>query len=122
LSGMKGAPISESKWSEFWKYFSKTWLNKYDPHTWNIFGLDNDFINRTNNPLERYNRRLNEEMGVVHPGLAHFVQILKNEADYYIALIGAVKAKKVNPPPLTYCTSYDLIAEGQAFALSHQNE
>lgn len=39
-----------------------------------------EIVNRTNNPLEAYNRRLADTFGDAHPSLLEFVQVLKEEA------------------------------------------
>ena len=62
--------MDESKhpivWANFWKYFEKTWLERYDPNDWNLCNINSlpraereeAFINKTNNPLERFNDTL----------------------------------------------------------------
>jgi hypothetical protein len=69
------APRSKSKWDQFWKYFSKTWIKEYKIDTWNIHEIvekeeDSNVINRTNNPLESYNQiiiaRLNYTFALNH--------------------------------------------------------
>jgi hypothetical protein len=55
----------KDKFDLFWRYFVSTWLQRYDPQTWNIhhiLGRERpiSIVNRTNNALERYNRELNE--------------------------------------------------------------
>ncbi|POM64766.1 Hypothetical protein PHPALM_19680 [Phytophthora palmivora] len=37
---------------------------------WNIYGLREDIVNRTNNTLERYNRTLNDAFSVPHPDVS----------------------------------------------------
>ena len=49
-----------AKWDVFWAYFNKTWIPIIE--SWNIcIGDDEDIeiVNRTNNGLERYNRKFN---------------------------------------------------------------
>ena len=57
---------NRSIWDDFWGYFRRNYLSGlYGPKYWNIpyiraFGNEDEnlvLINRTNNPLERYNRR-----------------------------------------------------------------
>ena len=48
------------KWEQFWVYFDKEWTPKLD--LWNICddnGKARELNNRTNNGLERYNRKVN---------------------------------------------------------------
>lgn len=119
-------------WEEFWEYFQNTWLVMYDPSSWNINGcLDTDtykldeeeiLINRTNNPIERYNKRLNEKFGVGNgkgrPSMAQFVTTIRDEASHYLMAISdmsrgrAVKAgtksghkdPTIQEMPLDYAT------------------
>jgi hypothetical protein len=58
----------------------------------------NDFlINRTNNPLERYNRRLNDAFSSPHPTMSQFVETLKNEASFYVDKLERIKKRKEKP-------------------------
>ncbi|KAJ0392707.1 hypothetical protein P43SY_011157 [Pythium insidiosum] len=50
---------SKRKWDQFWTYFQRTWITRFDPSLWNIGPMlahSIPIIKRTNNPLERYNR------------------------------------------------------------------
>jgi hypothetical protein len=77
-----------NKWDLFWRYFLKTWTQKYETKLWNIHHLDGDDINgRTNNALERYNRRLGEKFAVGHPSLQTFVQIIQKEVFYFSEIL-----------------------------------
>lgn len=55
-------PEEAGKWDTFWDdYFERQWMNNVPPSSWNIHDASDevkDFINRTNNPIETYNRRL----------------------------------------------------------------
>ncbi|KAJ0392134.1 hypothetical protein ATCC90586_011682 [Pythium insidiosum] len=47
------------KWDQFWLYFERTWIQRFDPSIWNVHAMaasDIPLVNRTNNPLERYNQ------------------------------------------------------------------
>lgn len=51
---------NDQKWKSFWFYFQNTWIRDYPPEVWSFFEKDLQNIqNRTNNPLERYNRTMN---------------------------------------------------------------
>ena len=56
--------LDKKKFDDFWGYFVRTWMNMYPPCDWNINGKlrfqADVMINRTNNPLERFNRRIND--------------------------------------------------------------
>ncbi|KAJ0399314.1 hypothetical protein P43SY_000153 [Pythium insidiosum] len=44
------------KWDQFWLYFERTWIQRFDPSIWNVHAMaasDIPLVNRTNNPLER---------------------------------------------------------------------
>eukprot|EP00644_Phytophthora_capsici_P018272 jgi/Phyca11/127414/e_gw1.68.156.1 len=64
---------SDSKWIGFWLYFRRTWIETYPPEIWNVCGINRQLVNRTNNPLERYNRELNNEFPTRRPSIRTFV-------------------------------------------------
>ena len=100
----------------FWKYFLKTWMRKSRHHldktglylftSWNISHLINEngeiaqdeigvdvMVNRTNNPLERFNRVMNERIPT-HPTMQVFVQTIKEISNEYVELMYAKKIKR----------------------------
>ena len=89
------------KFDQFWRYFQDTWINSYDPNNWNINAVinaqkespDQIMINRTNNPLKRLNRTLNELFGCYHPSMERFVITIK---EYCIRLNEELKGIKLN--------------------------
>lgn len=75
----------------FWTgYFVQTWIKRHKPSTWNIgqivSGKDKEcelakIVNRTNNCVERYNKRLrNDVFNYPHPSMIDFVNGLRHEA------------------------------------------
>jgi hypothetical protein len=101
----------------YWSYFRKTLLRKtsrYDDKSglflfssWNISHLIDKhgeliseengidvLVNRTNNPLERFNRTLNERIPT-HPTMQSLVQILKEISCEYVAKMDLIKRRKV---------------------------
>jgi hypothetical protein len=48
------------------------------------------FVNRTNNPLERFNRRLNENIPR-HPSMTCFIQKLKDITQEFITVMAATR-------------------------------
>jgi len=104
----KGIPfvrslVDESEYKtayhNFWNYFTKTWMNDYNPQLWNLNSFaesDDILMNRTNNPLERYNRRLNELISA-HPAMPIFVNAIKNESLYYVQLLKDIQQRKIKP-------------------------
>ena len=78
------------KFNKFWDYFIKTWTQTYDPKCWNIRDIiesekesaEDILINRTNNPLERFNRVLN---GIgIHPPMHKFIESVKEISQTYV--------------------------------------
>ena len=71
------------KLDSFFTYFRATWMQSYSPSDWNIHEYFNnlDIANRTNNPLERHNRRLNELFNRSHPNILHFAEQLRTDCE-----------------------------------------
>jgi hypothetical protein len=76
------------KWKIFWEdYFEKQWIpllevwSLYDP-TGNNDGVK-EIVNRTNNALEKYNRRFNDLFSKGTPSLAEFIGVVEEESRYY---------------------------------------
>lgn len=105
------------QFDQFWAYFVKTWMKKTDRYddksglylftTWNMshlvdehgrLALDeggNDVsVNRTNNPLERFNRKMNEAIQG-HPTVQVFVESIKIIANEYVTMMRLVKGNRV---------------------------
>lgn len=75
-------------------------MERYDVTTWNVqemMRVGVDVINRTNNPLEKYNRDFASRMGV-HPGLLAFIEGTKREAARYIQRIEDIKHLRQKAP------------------------
>jgi hypothetical protein len=100
-----------SNFDKFWKYFLRTWINIYDPTTWNINHIIQNktedeeliIINRTNNPLERFNRQMNDAFPNAHPNMENFVETInkisteKNEELLHLQKNRKMKKQKHNP-------------------------
>ena len=60
--------------------YKNTWLKQYDSNDWNIHHIISDpvklveLINRTNNPLERYNQKMNQWF--THGGRPSMIQFV----------------------------------------------
>ncbi|KAJ8575019.1 hypothetical protein ON010_g4194 [Phytophthora cinnamomi] len=50
-----------------------------------VFGLENSLVARTNNPLERFNRELNQAFPSPHPNIATFVRVIRDISQNYVA-------------------------------------
>jgi hypothetical protein len=77
-------------------------MNLYDPKEWNIhhhISSDMQSINnRTNNPLERFNRTLNESFSCPHPSLSGFIQVIMRISENYVNDVKSIKEKKKRMP------------------------
>jgi hypothetical protein len=75
-----------SYWKMFWKYFRNTWMVRFSPTLWKSseVGIE-EMERRTNNALERYNRRLNERFSTAHPNIGTFIEGLRNEEMYFVS-------------------------------------
>jgi len=93
----------KKKWASFWLYFINTWTKIYSPELWNwghYFSqedADATYINRTNNPLERYNRKLHEDLGD-HPSMIDFVVGLKAQANHFLQELKNIQMLKKSKP------------------------
>ena len=58
-------------------------MKRFNVSLWNIQDVPNrDLCGRTNNPIERYNRRLNERLSA-HPNLLSFISVIREEDNYF---------------------------------------
>lgn len=88
--------IKEQKINEFIEYFKRVWINKYPPILWNYSSMDvNSIVARTNNPIERYNRRLNEQFSTAHTSLIKFINVLQEEESFYTNQIRKIRSGKL---------------------------
>ncbi|POM57931.1 Pol protein [Phytophthora palmivora] len=62
----QGILYSRESWKTFWKYFMNTWITQFVPEWWNVNGLNEAIVNRTNSPFAKYNRTLNDAFSVPH--------------------------------------------------------
>ena len=88
---------------------------------WNIHAIINDpdrvddLLNRTNNPLERFNRELNMHFATAHPTMAQLVECLKTMSQKYVTRLGNIRLNQdvapvhshvpnIHPIPVDYAT------------------
>ena len=93
---------NREKFDQFWTYFVNTWIRNYPPDLWNYTNTPNardNMVNRTNNPLERYNRTLNQAFPYAYPTMNHFVSTINKEARRYARLLLDIQRGHANPPP-----------------------
>lgn len=110
------------KLEQFWKYFTRTWLNQYDPNHWNIHSIvsqqvneEDILINRTNNALERNNRTLNTHFPSAHPNMVNFVTTLRQEANNYVVQLRHIQQGHRAPNAHAAPTIYEVPAEYNTF-------
>eukprot|EP00644_Phytophthora_capsici_P008753 jgi/Phyca11/111322/e_gw1.20.607.1 len=94
----QGIVYSKDNWKKFWKYFKRAWIKKVLPEWWNINGLNEDIVNRTNKPLERYNRTLNEAFPVPHPDVIQFISIIERQSRDNVRLIEDISNCRARAP------------------------
>jgi hypothetical protein len=99
------------KLNSFWNYFRSTWCQRYNPQTWNVNAfLQEDaeimMINRTDNPLERFNRRMNQAFPTAHPTMQQFVVTIKGISKDYVYTLDRIAkgtmARPVHEPATIY--------------------
>lgn len=89
------------KWNQFWMYFTKTWMTIFNTEYWNINHLISEqvqLVNRTNNPLESYNRIFTRKFKNGKPSLLLFANTCKQESIRHVQLISHIKKGLVRPP------------------------
>ena len=92
-------PEDVSIWDTFWNYFERTWKRLYKPEWWNISSLmrkrdQTELINLTNNPLERFNRTLNEACSHKRPSMLEFVGIIKDQSRKIIQMADDIDLRR----------------------------
>lgn len=91
----------KENFNAFWKYFLTTWMKLFKPDHWNVHALtdkSDDVINRTNNPLERFNRRMKNAFPAAHPSMAVFVNTIKDLSVEYVSMLERIKRGTVPRP------------------------
>lgn len=91
---------------KFWNYFVDTWMNRYNPKDWNLHSIFNNpaqdaediIINRTNNPLERYNRTMNGAFANAHPSMPQFVTHIRQESNNFVRTLSLIQRGKEKAP------------------------
>ncbi|GMF51835.1 unnamed protein product [Phytophthora fragariaefolia] len=76
-------------------------MQSYGADLWNVESMTAagvDLQNRTDNPLESYNRAFSDRFSVKHPSLLSFVETAKEEARRFVQLIDDVKQNRRDPP------------------------
>lgn len=91
-----GQAYSPRKWKQYWAYFRATWLRKYDPNVWNIHGVSKTLVSRTNNPLERFSRKINTAVGAPHPILSSFIRVIDELSREHVKQLDEIAASRAS--------------------------
>ena len=91
---------------------------RYSPEDWNINGAiynndDDKLVNRTDNPLERFNRTLNNFFPNGHP--AQFVEVLKDICNTTLEKLKLIQRGRDTAPEHTPPTIYGIPEEYNLF-------
>jgi hypothetical protein len=60
-----------------------------------MYDVSNKILTRTNNPIERYTHQLNEKFPCPYPNIWNFIDVIKNEENYYTNLIYNIRCSKI---------------------------
>ncbi|OWZ09198.1 hypothetical protein PHMEG_00018138 [Phytophthora megakarya] len=89
---------SKAKSRGFWGYFQQTWLEQYNVSVWNVAGLNSELVARTNNPLEMFNRELNDRFPKPRPSMATFVGVIKTLSAEYVQRLTDIPRGRARRP------------------------
>ncbi|POM80318.1 Hypothetical protein PHPALM_1860 [Phytophthora palmivora] len=90
-----GISYPHPKWKAFWSYFRATWLEHYNSKEWNLYGVQNKLVARTNNLLERFHRELNRAFSP-HPSIVTFVSTIRQISQDYVAKLADIATGRRN--------------------------
>ena len=102
--------------NSFWTYFTDTWLRTYQPRDWNVSILATEdinvtVVNRTNNPLERFNRKMNDAFPTAHPSMHQFIDTIREISNEYVdtnkRIAQGSMSRPVHAPPTMYSIPAD---------------
>ena len=80
------------KWDAFWKYFDTQWMRCIA--VWSLLDENGEFPdiqNRTNNPIERYNKKMNQIFETPHPSMKKFVTLIELEATRQVVRLDNIR-------------------------------
>ena len=105
----------KEKWDTFWEYFWATWCVRYNPLHWNVHKINADpsieLLNRTNNPLERFNRRFNAAFpNSTRPSIVAYVATILQISNDVIADLALIRLGKLQPHRHQPATTYTIPA------------
>ncbi|KAF0986450.1 hypothetical protein HZS_4019 [Henneguya salminicola] len=73
----------------------RIWLEKYPPSLWKNERQTKNINSRTNNCLERYNRRLGSKFQNAHPNIFGFITAIKDEEHYFSNLTTGIRSGNI---------------------------
>lgn len=87
------------KWQELWRYFTKYWLNKFEFYNLSEITQKDlyNFVNATNNPLERYNKELGKRVDHGATLLQFYTQV-KCEPEEYLRILSLIDNGDMQKP------------------------
>lgn len=113
------------KFDAFWKYFTETWMIQYNPEDWNVNrGRNNNdlmaeaVLNRTNNPLESFNRKLNGYFPARHPTMVQYVTGIRKLSIDYTNTLYSIRRGHSRPPLHQEVTRHPIPADYATFKSS----
>lgn len=84
INFIKTKLVEDDNLDNFWRYFERTWMRRFLPELWNLSNKSQlNIRGRTNNALERYNRRIGDFFLNAHPNLCAFVSTIRSEFQYF---------------------------------------
>ena len=103
IAKLKDAHLYAAKMEKFFNYFERTWIGYFEPVYWNITAafpgqdLEDVVVNRTNNPLENFNKQLKKAMGGTNPSMVKFVQIIVGISIDKVRYLAAIRNGSSKP-------------------------
>lgn len=118
----KDGPIASL--TTFWKYFDKTYLKRFGTDTFNIYRLTQDasaeetLIARTNNGLERFNRKLGELFHYAHPNMRQFVHVIREVSQEYVDLLAQIRRGRATAPKHLPVRKYQIPIQYEQYCIA----
>ncbi|EEY56900.1 uncharacterized protein PITG_10439 [Phytophthora infestans T30-4] len=97
-----GFPYAQDPWNSLWVYFQRVWISQFSPAVWNMHGLNNSIIVRTNSPLDHFQRELESSFTAPDPGLQFFVATTKG---WHVVMLLILQERRVLFPMQSRCTA-----------------
>ena len=103
ITKLVDANLYAQKLDQFWTYFEKTWILRFEPVSWNITGAcaglgdaEDITVNRTNNPLERFNREL-KKIFPTTPSMVNFITGIQEVSVQYVQKMQRIRQQRSKP-------------------------